>query len=326
MRTAPFAPAWLACVALTLLLAACGTIPDLTPFADATSAVATGVHATHESLRGRLDELGLAREADAFSEQWAERLRAADALVEYADSLAAIASAGHSGRQDALALAGSLQGLLNVVEVWSPLSEVVVGVGVELATALAEVRAAAALEDALDAADPVVAAIADIIEKDLDRFAAVFPGLADAARGSAIRRHGERHGTDRARYNVMLTTRSKLADRIAVNVQRWAEKGRLPDGETSMEALLGRLAALDRILVVEQAKVAALDAELDEIGTAFGRQERAVRATRRGVAQWRRVHARLAATVREGRSHLNVRLLMDVALQIRDVLRESPDE
>src|SRR6185295_13056030 len=115
-------------VLLSAVLVACG-IPDLKPFSDATAEMSTvlklGFERTRASL-GAATETANDEDADKFNaqlrkldERWKETRKALSSLVAYSDSLAAIAEAGHNGKETMAKVTGALTDLASSVGAFS---------------------------------------------------------------------------------------------------------------------------------------------------------------------------------------------------------------
>ena len=129
-----------------LLVAGCSTLPDITPYATATSEVDTAVNDFHDLVvadlkgisaharsftdnEGQLyDTQALDDAIVAFSVEWQKRRAVTEAMVTYSNSLATIVQEGKSGAESVRELAKAAGGFLKVVPNLSSIPENVIDV------------------------------------------------------------------------------------------------------------------------------------------------------------------------------------------------------
>ena len=162
------------------LLGACTHLPDVGPFVQSTaevrSAVITAGTVAIEELKYLPEDKG-ATYAEKLSAQWQSRVRAMDGLVDYADALQSIVAAGSQGASSVGALAdsvGQLAAAAGIVFPGAGTAAVATDAAKFVYAQIALVRAASALEKALEQSQPAIGQIAHTIARDLDDLSAVF--------------------------------------------------------------------------------------------------------------------------------------------------------
>ncbi len=162
----------LALTVLLVLAVAC-RVPDLKPFSDATTEMATVVKAGYERTRATLKAAAdNAGDEQAFEEQfreldtrWASTRRALSALVAYADSLTALAEAGKGGRETMTQLTGALNDLASAVGA-IPLAGTAAKAVEAAGAAIIEIQAARDIRKAVEAAADAVNSLAPLLRQN----------------------------------------------------------------------------------------------------------------------------------------------------------------
>ena len=162
---------------VTLLLAplvAC-RIPDLKPFSDATTGMATVLKQGFERTRASL--IAAAETADAqdafkksvrdLDERWKPTRRALSALVAYSDSLTALAEAGKNGKETMEKLTGAVNDLASAVGAF-PLAGAAETVVTAVGTKIIEIRAERDIRKAVGKAAGAVDIMAPLLKENFD--------------------------------------------------------------------------------------------------------------------------------------------------------------
>jgi hypothetical protein len=116
-----------------MILVSCTSLPDVGPFVEATTEVRSAVAqagTTVEEELGRMN--GGAESAEDLKTQWATRIEALNAMVDFSESLQSITSASRQGAQSVGALADGVTQLAGAAGIVVPASAAV-GVAVEAA-------------------------------------------------------------------------------------------------------------------------------------------------------------------------------------------------
>ncbi|MYJ94558.1 MAG: hypothetical protein F4053_02885 [Proteobacteria bacterium] len=169
--------AWpLAVLALLTMLGACAPLPDATPFRESTLQLRSAMAAGHIAVDG---ELRATEVLDALANQlnadWKLRLAAADGMVAYAESIVAVADAGKKGEETVAAVANSVKSLAVAAGVVLPPTPVAVTTNTAnlIVRQIANIRARNTLAEAMRQAQPAVAAVADLVAKDIGDMIAI---------------------------------------------------------------------------------------------------------------------------------------------------------
>jgi hypothetical protein len=292
----------LALAAVASAVAGCTALPDAGPFVDATAQYRSAMVAAGGAIEGELREIQATAQAEEFARVWDVRLRATDALVAYARSLAAIVEAGNEGAASARRVADSVQKLAGAAGIALPAAPAV-GVAVD-ATAfiygqIAAVRASSSLASAIETAGPAIDQIASAMAKDLQ---AADP-IVRAANRIAGTNLTKEFNEEMSHYAALQKARREIYRKPALTPQ---------DEE--------RLLQLDRLIGATRAWRDRLEAE--ELATAerLRASRKLIASARQGLGAWALAHRDLAAAVADGRK-IDPAALVSAAGEIRELVR-----
>lgn len=288
-----------------LTLAACAaSMPDVARYVDATRELRGAVEASGRAGLSNLQTLAHADPEVALSVErlrgaWALRIETLDAMVAYAETVERIAATDASNSDVANEVADGLAMLAEAA-----LGERAVAVVREAAVfiegQLERVRAAKSLEDALLAASPAVAKVAEVLRLDLDDLRAIIRVVHEAQRGALRTEHNEALGF----RNGLLDQRKSIY-----------AKGAELDAEDA-----ARLLFIAEQLKATQDWQVPFEAELARLGASEVANVRLVDAAKEGVTQWARLYLELEHAFRKedegGPSARNLRL---VAVEIEGI-------
>ena len=156
------------CLAASLL-AACAELPDLKPFSDATTRMATAMQGGYAQTETLLIRTGVGdAKVNELRARWEPTRRAVGAMVAYADALAALADAGTKGEASAGALISSLEGVRDAVGALVPgvpggIPATVITAFQKINGVVARLRARKALKEVVNEADESLSAAATIL-------------------------------------------------------------------------------------------------------------------------------------------------------------------
>jgi hypothetical protein len=287
----------LAGLLLALLLTGCA-VPNVTPFADATAAYRDAITTAGATVADALRKSSEPEKTLEAATVWAERVKAADALVYYAGSLSSIVGA-HQSAQDTVQRLGDTVGeLAAYVPATGAIAKEGVAIAAVIGRTILEVKAAHDLDRAVEKAHPVLAKIADVLKKDLIDLQVLCRNAYLDMDQSLINqwRPGKNH------YE-------KLVEAV--------QKARLEADTAGFDgATIGRLKELEALLAAQEihfrehrharaavaAQQAAAEAMLDQAIA--------------GTDDWINAHAEIGAAIRANRSP-NIVLLMSRAQEIQ---------
>ena len=305
-------------VCATGLIAGCGALPDVGPFAEATGNLATAVEGAGASARQAIADGydpalpetrgAAAARADRFGKAWDHRVAVVNAFSRYADGLAAVARAGDGGEAAAQAVTGQFTRLLEAVRP---------GVGVDagasaVATAAEKIygeyarqAAATTMAGAVERNQPCVQQLADALRKDWDAVRELVDSSYDEMLTAALA-DGE---TDRAALAEIAKARPKDREEVlrltVATPAGEADKAKLAEARARLEGLervYGQIVN-DPKYVARERTVADLRARRTELLATIDRAKRV-------TAEWAAAHGELAAALRERRPVSFTRLLM----------------
>lgn len=169
-------------VAVVALVAGCRSLPDVQPFADATSAMASSIKTAGATAVKQVERIEGARQraigqapstpiALELYDGWARRDQLFSALEDYSQSLANLVRAGNDGQASAKKLAESVSTLAKsvggVFPAGEPAAELVTGLAQQFYGMVVKEVAAHRLHKAIEYSNPTIRAIADLVARDL---------------------------------------------------------------------------------------------------------------------------------------------------------------
>lgn len=328
-----------------LVLAGCGTVPDLQPFAGSTAQLASSVRgagksaiadarslvevyrddarlvrreegpAAAEALEKSVADLGAATEK--LESAWVANVKLMAAVEGYSTSLAQIAAAGKSGKASATAVGDSLKSLLEAAGTAFPGGDAVLGLAAKAFGHVAEARAAASLEKALAEAQPAIDEVARLLTANLADLGKINRGLAR----ELVNIHTD---ATRAQFNVgrergLLRVAVEAHDELRKEVQNALKNPDPAAREKALTELARRSRQLEDIIAVSRAKLAPVEAAMAEARARGERQGRFITATIVATEEWAVYHRRLLAALRD-KQVPGAQALMAAANDVRELL------
>lgn len=300
--------------ALLAALTGCASLPDMTPYRDATlqlrSAVVVGGNAVQSGIESAaasypthdLVAAQLKQTSDRFGTEWRARIDGADALLAYTEAVTDLARSGTQGDASARSLADALSGLASGVGVVLPPAGTVATVTDVAAFVyghIAAARAARSLDQALKSAQPAVDQLAAKLSQDLHASL----DMLRAARGLQATALALKFNEETAYLKNLADERKAIYAKTTLTA---ADERRLRQIGELFDATRGWREPM------EQAQ-ADMEAQ-------YRLRVQLIHATRAAVAEWAAAHRSLAAAVREGRS-VNVEALIQATLEAKDLAR-----
>jgi hypothetical protein len=295
-------------------LTGCQT-PDLKPFADSTASLHQAVVRSQDIVRSELHELRtrnvltndakLIEVETKFTNAFVQRIAFMEAVVNYSDSLAAVADAGKNGQANAQALGDSIKKLADAAGPYGT----AVGVGADVFAKIfglaAQGWAVHSLKEATSKADPVIAVGAEILQKDMKNIADILD-TAEETLITAMQKHYQR---DIATRNNLLGFREaqSLAINDLITNTNWSEK--LADYNKKIAEVNSILDATDKWYL-------PLHERQTEVQQRLGAESQLMQQTAAGFKQWEKVHADLVQALKNNRQP-NIRVLVSTVLEIK---------
>lgn len=293
----------LVCVAAAPI--GCTALPDVTPFATSSREFASGVKAAgrvvSEDLRS---DDALADSSKKFDEAWDARNKAMEGVVQYADGLAAIVKSTQDARAQAKALGNKLETLAAAAGVVNPAIGASVAVGIDVASfiygQIAIVRGANSLQEAMDAAQPAIDKLAEIITKDSENLKEVVLSTASLRR-TAIQQAG-----------------GAKASSFAREIEARRDEARAAFARDPSSARRDDLLAIDRLAATAQAENQQFQDQVARAREMAGTSAELIQAMRDGVSRWTAAHRQVAQALKD-RQSVSVESLTDAAVEVRDL-------
>ena len=296
---------WLSSMAVV----GCASPPDLEPFASATAQLHHGVIASQTLFREEFLAVtpDAHREIETFDREWSHRVAAMDALSDYADSLAAIAQANRNSRQAAREFAGSLEHFFGAMGVSGLAGSEAFAVGAELYGVIREAAAARSLSQAVNAAHPAIERATIILCQDID---AMIRTLRTAPEVHKARLETPQAQDREHAWNALVAQRDAMLMQLA---HEWDDQH---------ATLLPQLEQISAVLEAMRPWHESYHAALNAIDARSQRQIDMLLKIQNGLKQLSQLHGQLAAAIEQGRRP-NVRLLLNTAIEIRDLLEQA---
>jgi hypothetical protein len=280
----------------------CASLPNVAPFAEATSQYRSAVVAGGTAVEAELRAINAKEDAGKFAKEWATRVEATNALVKYSDSLAAIVASGSQGAEAAQSVADSVKGLASAVGIALPPAEAV-GVATDTVAfvyeRIAAVRASQALGKALSNATPAVDRITTIMSKDLIAAKDIF----DASNTEAKVRLTMQFNAETAYLTTLLDERKTIY-------------GKSPQSPKDEERLL----QINRLVEATRAWRDPMEAQERELIARRKAGDQLFNAARRALTEWSQAHRDLAVAVESGRK-VDVTALIASIQEMRDLIK-----
>jgi hypothetical protein len=158
---------WKGAILVLSLLAgtSCATIPSIAPFGEQTDRMVSGINGGYTASQLQLAAVSQ-DQAKALAKAWAPTATALTGVVAYSQALTSVATAGAEGSKAAGNLADALNGLItsfNVAAIPANLVEGFKAVNAQIAV----VRAKHSLHEAVEAAEPAVNLLSNILSEQL---------------------------------------------------------------------------------------------------------------------------------------------------------------
>jgi hypothetical protein len=300
-------------VVICALLAACGSLPDARPFADATGAWSASVKASGQAISDSLREASAAvpepeREqyekiVKEFEDAWIARIRAAQAAAAYSNAIADLVASAAGAGESVTKVGDSLTALASAsgISLGAPLVDVAGDVARFLADRIAIVRAQRSLGDAVAQAQPAVDRIAEHLVSESNR--QLKPMLE--------RTHKNALSGIKQQYDA----ESGFALQLEKRLVRAREEALKEPGKAAalMEA--------DRMLGTVAAKLKERDQKLEQAAASYRARLQLINALSTSTAAWAAAHRDLGSAIREKR-RANAAELQETVSDLRELVKK----
>ncbi len=309
----------LAYFSLLLLCAGCST-PDLKPFADTTASLRQAVVQSQKIVRTEVDDVAnapnlpdlsmVAVDNEKISGLFDKRKAFMEAMVNYSDSLAAVAEAGQNAEANAQALGDSVKQLASAAGTYGDAVGAGSDIMVKIYKLAAEAWAVHTLREATAKADPAIQSAAVIIQMDMTNVVAILLSVKEEANAALKYPHHDENVQRNRALNKRNELMNELADALGATnmIERVAAYNRQA---AELDKVLQRM---DEWYLPMQTQIAGnnrrIAGELDIANN-----------TIHGFQQWARVHADLKTSLEENRQP-NVRELVSTILEINEEIEK----
>lgn len=297
-----------------LLLGGC-TTPDLKPFADSTASLHHAMTQSQSIIRseiGNIQQAGELTHPDKVAAAKASLDKAFDArvafmvaVVNYSDSLAAVAAAGNSGRTNMQALGKSIEQLANMA---GPYGAAVAG-GTEIASQvyqlISQAVAVHTLRQATTKMDPGIQRAAVLMAMDMTN-----------VRNILIAGDGELSAALKNPYLDDLALRNRLRSIRQTEVEQIHENLDTNNYLDKLTEYSQKLGKLDDLLTQMDKWYLPLQAQQAQNHQRFAMEEDLVNHTIQGFQQWAKADADLTKALQDNRQP-NISELVNTVLEIK---------
>jgi hypothetical protein len=318
---------------LALTTWGCTSLPDTSGYTAATilikSAVASVGDATEAQIISAANAIpesskhrATAREAaDRFRKAWDETVRSMDALIEYAESIEAIVSAGNTGAESAQQVVDAVKKLADSVAIdattgaMKSVFDTVASTVTFIYSEIGKARAAKTLEQALARSGPVIVRIQELIQKQIADAKVVFEE-------SIGLEHDEL--TTGANFGIYITRNRELEERKAKILNRLPSielADPTPDTEKKAAEMKKELQIVNGLLkriepyMTTYRKLEADLRQREKAGLSI------IGGARTAVAAWSTSHLKLSKAIKE-RSPVSIDSLLAAVGEVRSLIEK----
>jgi hypothetical protein len=327
-------------------LAACGTLPDVTPFADATEGLRDAVVQVAPAVAAEVQSAPNGENyANSILNAWKTRVAAVNAMNNYSQSLVAIAGAGNEGSKTAEKISNSFGTMLEqagkvlpgALSVGATIAETTNDAVKLLIQTYVNIKAMSDLGDALDAAQPGINTFSKLLSMDLADLDELVLGAQLAVELERTDAYNDRNGALKGLEVQRTKLQTVYAKAMAENtrhLEAMAEitindtGGELKDSPFSkarLKEMSDAIAEVDKLVKANDSWVVPLKAEVKKEQERVTAARQLIASAQNGVRQWAVAHANLAAAVREGRAP-NFHTLVKTAVEIEDFVTKLKTE
>ena len=327
-------------VILAFGLTACGTLPDVTPFAGATGDLRDAVVQVGPTVSAEIQGTPDGENyANLIDNAWNTRVDAVNAMNNYSQSLVAIVGAGNEGSKTAEKISNSFGSMLEqagkvlpgALSAGAALTENANEAVKLLIKTYVNIKAMSDLGDALNAAQPGINSFSRLLSKDLEDVDELVLGAQlelELARTEAYNdKYAALTGLEAQRTKLQKVYAMAMAENIR-HLEAMAEitindsGGQLtaaPFTSARLKEMSDAIVQVEKLIRANDSWVVPLETEVKEEQRRVTAARQLIASTRNGVRQWAIAHANLVTAVREGRSP-NFHNLVKTAIEIEDLV------
>lgn len=301
-------------MAAAVWLTGCTSLPDVSPFATATRSLADAIRASGKAVSDEAEQIQDGKElSDELDKEWEARTKVMAAMVRYADSLSAIVDAANRGRETGKALAAKVEELAIA-------ASLIPGAGVAggavgdaagfVIGQLALMRGAKSLEEALEAAHPVVRRVAETLAKDL-------ASLDLLVRSAEKNQDGQLFASE--------AFRSALDAEGAANTAKQAILAELAKAKdaadmTKSARILAQLAEIEKILAATRVTLAPAEEQQRAMKERVRATRALIAASSEALGRWDVAHQDLLFAI-QNRRPVDVSSILQAVVEVRELVQ-----
>jgi hypothetical protein len=327
-----------AALLVSLLLTACGTLPEVKPFADATATIHSGMRSVGEAAVERVQQNiaylsiraeetnGDAKASFAESKRGQEEalkrlnndlaviVKVGGAFVDYADSLQGIVAAANSSADSARSFTTAVNKFATTLTGDPLITPAIASVASRLYKEFATYQASRSLEAAMEQATPIINEVAGELKKVVEKSQQFF---SESARVQGYREVNNelkrKYGFDQSFRQQIITEREEAFKKIS---------GDCTTSSCATSKEIENLKMLDQLYDRTQAFATERAAGMQKVDDYFARQRALLGRVGVALDAWREAHSSLLTAVKEKRQ-FSARQLIEVAQDIQEIIREG---
>jgi hypothetical protein len=321
-------------------LAACGALPDVTPFAGATEDLRDAVVQVAPAVTAEVQNVPNGENyVTLIGDEWKTRVDAVNAMNNYSQSLVAIVGAGNEGSETAEKIANSFGTMLEQAGKVLPaalsgitqIAENTTDAVQFLIKTYINIKAMSDLEEALDAAQPGINIFSKLLSQDLADLDGLVLDAQLAVENERLFANNDKYGAlkelEAQRTRLQIVYARAMAENIKhleamVEITINDTGGELKDSPFSkvrLKEMSDAIAEVDKLIKANDSWVVPLKAEVQKEQERVTAARQLIASTQNGVRQWAVAHANLVTAVREGRAP-NFHNLVKTAVEIEDLV------
>ena len=321
-------------------LAACGALPDVTPFAGATEDLRDAVVQVAPAVTAEVQNVPNGENyVILIGDEWKTRVDSVNAMNNYSQSLVAIVGAGNEGSETAEKIGNSFGTMLEQAGKVLPaalsgitqIAENTTDAVQFLIKTYINIKAMSDLEEALDAAQPGINIFSKLLSQDLADLDGLVLDAQLAVENERLFAYNDKYGALKELEAQRTRLQTVYAKAMAENIKHLEAMveitindtgGELKDSPFSkvrLKEMSDAIVEVDKLIKANDSWLVPLKAEVQKEQERVTAARQLIASTQNGVRQWAVAHANLVTAVREGRAP-NFHNLVKTAVEIEDLV------
>lgn len=317
-------------------LAACGTLPDVTPFAGATEDLRDAVVQVAPAVTAEVQNVPNGENyVILIGDAWKTRVDAINAMNNYSQSLVAIVGAGNEGSETAEKIGDSFGTMLEqagkVLPGVTPIAANATDAVKFLIQTYINIKSMKDLENALDAAQPGINTFSKLLSQDLADLDGLVLDAHLAVENERLFAHNEKYGALKALEEQRTKLQTIYAKAMAENTKHFEAMAEIiindigeelkdpPFSKARLKEMSDAISEVDKLIIANDSWLVPIKNEVQKEQERVTATRQLIASAQNGVRQWAVAHANLVTAVQEGRAP-NFHNLVKTAVEIEDLV------